>query len=103
MSWQPTTVSAVPPAEAHPIPIVVGGRSLVLVAWRDEWYALDDRCSHAGCAFADDGAVEDGRMICDCHGSEFDIRSGAVLRPPATQPIAMYPVRVAAGVVEVDV
>ena len=76
MPWYLTAIAALSPAVPHPV--TLGGRSLVLVAWEDAWYALEDRCSHAGCAFSEDGAVEDGRLVCDCHGSEFDLRSGAV-------------------------
>ncbi len=44
-----------------------------------------------------------GHVICDCHGSEFDLRTGAVVRPPAVVPIATFSVRIADGRVEVEV
>jgi len=91
MPWYPTAIAALSPAVPHPV--TLGGRSLVLVAWEDAWYALEDRCSHAGCAFSEDGAVEDGRLVCDCHGSEFDLRSGAVRRPPARASVETFEVR----------
>ena len=31
---------------------------------------------------------------CPCHGSRFDVKSGAVRFLPATAPIATYPVKV---------
>ncbi len=103
MPWFETAVAALPTAEPRPIPVAVGGRSIVLVAWGDRWYALEDRCSHAGCAFSEDGAVEDARMVCDCHGSEFDLATGAVRRPPARTPVATFEVRTTASVLEVFV
>lgn len=103
MPWLATTVAARPPAEPRAIPVAVGGRSIVLVAWEDAWYALEDRCSHAGCAFSEDGAVEDGRMVCDCHGSEFDLTTGAVRRPPARVAVETFEVRAIEAFLEVHV
>jgi nitrite reductase/ring-hydroxylating ferredoxin subunit len=103
MTWHPTSIAARLPQDPRPIPATVGGRAIVLVPWEDAWYALEDRCSHAGCAFSDDGAVEDGHLVCDCHGSEFDLRTGAVRRPPARNPVRAFEVRTRDGSLEVDV
>ena len=77
--------------------------TLVLALVEGRWYAVEDRCSHAGCAFSEDGAIDGAHVICDCHGSEFDLRTGAVVRPPAVVPIATFSVRIADGRVEVEV
>ena len=39
---------------------------------------------------------------CACHGSRFDVTSGAVVRGPAEEPVRKHPVHVANGEVEVD-
>ena len=69
-----------------------------------ELYAIEDRCSH------DDGPLcegefdaEEGVAVCPRHGARFDIRTGRALTLPAYLPVATYPVRVADGVVKVDV
>jgi 3-phenylpropionate/trans-cinnamate dioxygenase ferredoxin component len=31
--------------------------------------------------------------MCQCHGSRFDITTGAVIDGPATEPLNVYPVR----------
>jgi 3-phenylpropionate/trans-cinnamate dioxygenase ferredoxin component len=35
--------------------------------------------------------------MCQCHGSEFDVTTGAVLRGPATRPLNVYEVRTTDG------
>jgi 3-phenylpropionate/trans-cinnamate dioxygenase ferredoxin subunit len=39
--------------------------------------------------------------MCQCHGSKYDITSGAVLRGPATEPLATYEVREQEGKIQV--
>jgi nitrite reductase/ring-hydroxylating ferredoxin subunit len=51
-----------------------------------EWLAFDNSCTHHGCPL-DDGVLEGTTIECECHGSIFDLRTGAVLRGPATEPI----------------
>ena len=38
-------------------------------------------------------------VVCPCHGSEFDVRTGDVLSPPALEPLAIYEAREEAGTV----
>ena len=103
MSWH-ASGHAPPDDPQRPIPIAatVDGRALLLVPVDGSWHAIEDRCSHAGCEFSTDGTVEGPHVICECHGSEFDVRTGEVLRPPAQVPIAVFPARVAEGVIEVE-
>jgi 3-phenylpropionate/trans-cinnamate dioxygenase ferredoxin subunit len=69
-----------------------------------ELYALEDRCSH------DDGPLCEGDwepdecvVVCPRHGSRFDIRTGRPLTLPAYVAVDTYAVRVADGVVKVEV
>lgn len=41
-------------------------------------------CTHQGCPVT---KVENGKILCPCHGSEFDITSGAPTAGPARQPL----------------
>ncbi len=66
------------------------------------WFAVEDRCSHADCSFVADGELDGATLICNCHGSEFDVRSGEVLAAPATAPIRTFPVREIQGRLEVE-
>jgi nitrite reductase/ring-hydroxylating ferredoxin subunit len=71
----------------------VAGHALVLVYSGGSWHALDDECTHSGCALSEDGELIDGVLICNCHGAEFALESGAVIEGPADGPLETYAVR----------
>ena len=61
-----------------------------------ELYAIEDICTHDGGELT--GGIIDGNEIeCPRHGARFDIRTGAVLCPPAYEPTAKFPVRIEGG------
>jgi 3-phenylpropionate/trans-cinnamate dioxygenase ferredoxin subunit len=75
----------------------------VAVVHEDEgWYAVFDECSHAAVPLSE-GDVEAGLIECWLHGSQFDLRTGKPTNLPATEPVAIYPVRVEGDDVLVDV
>ena len=61
-------------------------------------YAFDDLCPCPGTACPLSGGLLTGTTImCQCHGSEFDITTGAVLSGPARRPLNVHEVEVADG------
>jgi 3-phenylpropionate/trans-cinnamate dioxygenase ferredoxin component len=64
-------------------------------------YAIEDICTHDG-GILTGGTVEDDVVVCPRHGARFCIRTGEVLSPPAYEDVAVYAVRVEAGVVQVS-
>jgi Rieske Fe-S protein len=52
----------------------------------ERFVALLTRCTHRGCQVDPQGA----RLVCPCHGSEYDL-DGAVLEGPAERPLRAYP------------
>lgn len=66
------------------------------------WVALDNACTHEECPLSE-GDLEGTRIVCHCHSSAFDVRTGAVLEGPAQEPLSVYPVRVENGELQVDV
>ena len=79
----------------------VGDENIVVARTETGLYALDDCCSHDACPLSD-GVVEDDVLICPCHGSEFDLRTGEALSLPATEPVRTFALAVADGLVYVD-
>ena len=55
-------------------------------------YAVDAKCTHVG-APLDKGTVAGTTVTCPWHGSQFDLRTGGVLRGPAGKPLKSYRVR----------
>lgn len=65
-------------------------------------YAFDDLCTHEQCPLSA-GLLTGTTLMCQCHGSKFDVTTGAVLRGPAEKPLATYEVRVQDGAIQVRV
>jgi 3-phenylpropionate/trans-cinnamate dioxygenase ferredoxin component len=63
-------------------------------------YAIEDVCTHDGGVLTG-GEVEDDVVVCPRHGARFCIKTGKVLGPPAYEDVAVFAVRVEAGVVQV--
>src|SRR5207237_2299128 len=90
-SEEDADIRAIRLPEAHLALALVGGT----------WFAFDDDCTHNGCPLAD-GLLEGATIECECHGSIFDLRTGAVLRGPATEPIGAYRTEIRDGRVVVE-
>jgi 3-phenylpropionate/trans-cinnamate dioxygenase ferredoxin subunit len=75
-----------------PLPVEVDGVEVALVRCDDGVFAIRDECSHAEIALSE-GEVEGCTVECWLHGSRFDLRTGAALGLPATEPVDVYPVR----------
>jgi 3-phenylpropionate/trans-cinnamate dioxygenase ferredoxin subunit len=81
--------------------VVLGDLELVVARCGDEFFALQDLCSHAEVALSE-GEVADCQVECWLHGSRFDLRTGKPTGLPATEPVAVFPVDVRADGVYVD-
>lgn len=79
----------------------IAERDVVLCHAKDAIYALDDLCTHAF-ARMHEGRLRGYRLICPLHGASFDVRTGAVLGAPASQPLRTYRVRIDDGYIEVQ-
>ena len=79
------------------------GARICLVREGDDVYAIADRCPHRDFPLSGDDLVEACVIECPWHGARFDVRTGEVLRGPATDPLMTYPVRVVDGDVLVGV
>ena len=78
----------------------VGGTQVAVANVAGEFHAFGDTCTHLQCSLTE-GDLEETTVICPCHGSEFDVTSGEVLRGPARDPVGSYEARVEGGNLEI--
>lgn len=71
----------------------VAGTKVNVASAGGHLHAFDDTCTHMGCSLAK-GKLEGTTVTCPCHGSQFDVTSGVVLRGPARRPVRSRLVRV---------
>ena len=83
--------------------IDVRGKRIAVTNVGGTYYAFDDACTHEDCSLAEMGELAGTTVTCTCHGSEFDVRTGKVLAPPATVPVKVYPTRVAGDALQIEV
>jgi|KNS12BottometaT_FD_k123_181273_1 3-phenylpropionate/trans-cinnamate dioxygenase ferredoxin subunit len=76
--------------------VEIQGQEIVVTELEGNVIAFSNVCSHEDCTFVFEGAgqLEGKEIYCDCHSSRFDVLTGAVLDPPATEPIAVFAVRI---------
>lgn len=78
--------------EGRPFLGHVKGAPVILVRTGPAFYAVGAVCPHHGAPLAE-GMVTGERIRCPWHHAEFDLRSGAVTRPPALHPLTAYAVQ----------
>ena len=78
------------------VPVYLDDRKLRISVARvdDRLYAFDDLCTCADQPCPLSGGLLTGTTVmCQCHGSRFDISTGAVLSGPATDALGVYEVQ----------
>ncbi len=82
--------------------VTVGSHSVLIVNHGGNFYAVENRCSHAEQPLAC-GRIRYGWIACPAHGAKFDLTTGEALTPPAIEPIATFEVRVVGEMIEIAV
>ena len=81
--------------------VEAGGRNILLVNIKGEFYACDNECPHQGSPLAG-GIIKDGVISCPRHGYRFNLRTGDCADAPALQ-LRVYPIEVRGDELFVDV
>jgi nitrite reductase/ring-hydroxylating ferredoxin subunit len=56
--------------------IDIEGKRLCMTRTEEGYFALDDRCPHAGARFGMGGYCEDAYLVCPVHRYRYDVRTG---------------------------
>ena len=80
--------------------IDVDGTDVAIFKIEDNFFAIEDVCSHDGTEIAS-GELDGDEIICPRHGARFCIKTGAVKSAPAYEDIHSYPLRIVDGMVQI--
>jgi glycine betaine catabolism B len=61
-----------------------------------QFYALSEKCTHRGGPLSE-GTVEDSVITCPWHFGQFDLKTGSVVGPPASEPLKKYDLEIRNG------
>ena len=78
---------------SHMKEVQVDGESICIVNVKGKYYAIGNICTHEGGPLAD-GTLEGYEVECPWHASKFDVRTGEVKEPPASEPESVYQIKV---------
>src|SRR5262245_17168613 len=99
---------SVGPSDAIPndyvVPYYLSDRKVRISVARvdDRLYAFDDLCTCGpGACPLSGGLLAGTTIMCQCHGSRFDITTGAVINGPATERLNVYEVQEVEGSIHV--
>ena len=78
---------------SHMKEVQLDGEIICLANIEGKYYAIGNICTHEGGPLAD-GTLEGYEVECPWHNSKFDVRTGEVKKPPASEPEPTYQVKV---------
>jgi len=81
--------------------VEVNGKQIALFNVDDQYYAIDDTCTHAGGSLSE-GDVVGTTVTCPFHGAEFNITNGEVLSDPAPVGVKSYKVHLEGEEIKIE-
>ena len=95
-------VAEIPPGSYKTVDI--DGADIVVFNVAGSYYAIENICTHDGAKLTSSLGIttlQGDAVVCPRHGARFNVKTGAVLAPPAFEPVSTFPVRTEAGLVQV--
>src|SRR5438132_10170903 len=94
------TTDEVPPGRAKLIE--VGGNEIALFNIGGSFHAIDNSCTHVGGPLCE-GEIAGSEVTCPWHGAVFDVTTGSVLGPPASEAVTRFNLRVENGEILLEI
>ena len=88
-------------AAGEVIGVEIGGRSIAIYDCDGDLFATDNICTHAYACLSD-GWLDGDAIECPLHAARFDVRTGKVLDPPATEDLKTYAIRVFGDEIQIN-
>ena len=82
--------------------VEAGGQKIAIFDLGGNLCAVENTCPHRGGPLSE-GIMAGEEVICPWHGSRFNVKTGAVITPPAQQGVKSFPVRIVGDDVEVEI
>jgi nitrite reductase/ring-hydroxylating ferredoxin subunit len=76
--------------------VQVAGKEILVVKLGETFTAIGNKCTHMGCKLSK-GKLDGETVICPCHRSVFNARTGELVKGPAKTPEPAYNVTVENG------
>ncbi len=77
----------------HGVMVELQGKKIAIFNVDETFYAVDDTCTHVGGPLSE-GELEGTKVTCPWHGAMFDVKTGGVHGPPASDDIRSYEVKI---------
>ena len=74
--------------------VIAHGKQIAIANVGGKYFAIGDLCTHAQCSLGGEGTLSGTMVTCGCHGSKFDVTTGKVKGPPASQDEPSYEIKV---------
>lgn len=79
--------------------VLADAKTVVTQPQAGTYRAFSATCTHQGCLVT---KVENGQIVCPCHGSTFSITDGAVTQGPASSPLPAKTVTDSSGTLSIS-
>lgn len=89
-------------AEGTMSAVDIRGNHILLAKIGGEVSAVSGTCTHEETDLGRGFLLED-RVVCPLHLSQFDLRTGQVMNPPAEVPLKLFNVKIEGGTIFVEV
>ncbi|MEK9146766.1 MAG: non-heme iron oxygenase ferredoxin subunit [Patescibacteria group bacterium] len=86
------TVNEIPEGDLKKVD--VNDQPMALFKIGGEIFATTNICPHEQCELDENHAIHGEEVECTCHGSRFNIKTGANVLPPAAEPLKTYEVSI---------
>ena len=73
--------------------VTVNDKKILLANVNGSYYAIDNVCTHRGCQLSK-GKLQGETVVCPCHGSTFDLKTGNFVKGPTKKPEPAYELKV---------